>query len=121
MSPLARGPEKEDASKENGQQPETCKGRHVSRNQPAPGSVYRKTAREQAHRIKDRRVENIFGFRPRQALADIEEISHHENCKDGGLGADQAVHSNASSRRETPVEVALREVYRQCAHRYSYL
>ena len=32
--------------------------------------------------------------------------------EDGGFGGDQAVHSYASSRRETPIEITLLEVYR---------
>src|SRR6266404_3612043 len=117
MTPLARGPEKENASKEYGEKPEARKGHYVSRNQPAYGSVYRNTAREQADRIEYWRMENIFGLRAHAVLADIKEISHHKNREDGCLGTDQAVHADASAGRETPVEIAFVEVYRCCAHR----
>src|SRR6266481_4419103 len=62
-------------------------------------------------------MENIFGLRAHDVLADIKEISHHKNREDGGLSADQAVHSDASTGRETPVEIAFLEVHRYCAHR----
>src|SRR6266576_5731473 len=62
-------------------------------------------------------MENIFGVRAHDVLADIKEISHHKNRKDGGLRSDQAVHSDASTGRETPVEIAFAGVYRYCAHR----
>ena len=32
------------------------------------------------------------------------------------FGSDQAIHSNAPSRRKLPLEIALSEIHRQCAH-----
>src|SRR3954453_23880840 len=117
MTPLARGPEKEDSSKDDGQQPETGKRRHVSRSQPPHGGVHRDTAREEADRVEYWHMENIFGVRTRDVPADIKEVSHHKNRKDGSLGTDQAVHSDASTGRKTPVETDFADVYRYCAHR----
>jgi hypothetical protein len=54
-------------------------------------------------------MQNIFWLWPRKAFADVEEICHHKNCEDGGFGTDQAVHPDASSRRETPVEITFLE------------
>src|SRR5216684_1398307 len=62
-------------------------------------------------------MENIFGLRAHDVLADIKEISHHKNREDGGLSTDQAVHADASTGRETPVEIVFLEVHRYCAHR----
>jgi hypothetical protein len=56
-------------------------------------------------------MENIFGVRAVDVLADIKEISHHKNRKDGGLRGDQTVHADASTGRKTPVEVAFLEVH----------
>jgi len=83
----------------------------------------RQTARQQTDGVKDRNIENVLRRRPRQALADIEEIGHDKDREDCSLGSDQGEHPDASARGKIPLDFLLGYRYGRRFHRlfhYSY-
>src|SRR5438309_1220548 len=66
--------------------------------------VDRETAGKQTDRIDDRDTENILRHGPRQALAEIKDVSHHEDCENSSFGCDQTLHSDASAIGKIPLK-----------------
>src|ERR1700682_15487 len=61
------------------------------------------TAREEADSIKDRKFEHVLRDWTRQTLADIKDVSDHENREDRSLSCNQGKHSHAPARRKNPL------------------
>src|SRR5260370_24646970 len=65
----------------------------------------RQTARKQADRTRDRKVEHVVRHGAGRALADIKHVGDHDNREDGSLTGNQGKHSHAPARGKTPLMV----------------
>ncbi len=105
--PLAGCAAEEDRSECDREKPPQHEGAHSRAAQRGHRKVDGQTAGEQTDREEDRGVEHLLGQRARQALADVEEIGDDEDREDRRLGGDQAVHSDATPRREEPIATSV--------------
>src|ERR1700733_10038654 len=110
---LTRAEQKQPANNEC-QKPQDSEDALLAALQKFGGQVYGYAAGQKADGIKHRRFKDLARGWSTEALPCIEEIGHHEDRKDGGLGDDERGHSDLAAIGKNPGSRGLSDW--NCAH-----